>query len=67
MSCLQDDKVDLLARNLVIRLMTCATGRTLSVGDDAEIERLLVTHRETEYRFRDLIQAVVSSNAFLSK
>ena len=64
---LNDDKVDLLATNLVTRLMTCATGRTLTVGDDTEIERLLSSHKGTEYRFRDLIHAVVSSEAFLNK
>lgn len=64
---LKDDKVDLLARNLLTRLMICATGRKLSVADDAEIEELLIKHKATGYRLRDLIQAVVSSDTFLNK
>ncbi|MEM8911627.1 MAG: DUF1585 domain-containing protein [Planctomycetota bacterium] len=64
---LKDEKVEQLARSVVIRLMTCATGRTLSVRDDAEIARILSESKTTEYRFRDLIQAVVSSEAFLNK
>lgn len=64
---LKNDKVDLLAANLLKRLMTCATGRELSVADDAEIEQLLTKQKATGYRMRDLIQAVVSSGAFLNK
>ena len=64
---LKDDKVDLLAKNLLVRLMTCATGRELSVADDAELEQILASHKATGYRLRDLVTAVVTSKVFLNK
>ncbi|MEK6239551.1 MAG: DUF1585 domain-containing protein, partial [Planctomycetales bacterium] len=64
---LKGDKVDLLARNLVSRLLICATGRRLGVADNREIDRILQEHKPAGYPFKDLLFAVVTSEAFGNK
>ncbi|HBE68868.1 MAG TPA: hypothetical protein DDW52_12040 [Planctomycetaceae bacterium] len=56
-----------LARNFVKQLVTYATGQPPRFSDRDEVERILDQHESSEYRVRDLIIAVASSDMFLHK
>jgi hypothetical protein len=58
---------DDLARALVRKLLTFATGRELGFSDRAEVERIVKESARNGYRVRDLIYLVVGSSIFQSK
>jgi len=60
-------KEHLVARNLIMRLLTFGTGRTLSAADKLEIDQLVDKAKQKDFRLRDLIKIVVSSKIFLEK
>lgn len=57
----------LLARNLINRLLTYATGTPIRFADRAPVEAALDRCAPTGFRVRDLIQEVVHSEMFLNK
>lgn len=56
-----------LARNLLQRLVTYATGAPVSFADRAEVEQLLDRAADSQYGVRTLIHAVVQSEMFRHK
>ncbi|HIG29757.1 MAG TPA: DUF1588 domain-containing protein [Verrucomicrobiales bacterium] len=62
---LKDERT--IARNLVKRLVTYATGATISFADRAKVEHILDQALEDEYGVRTLIHGVVTSEMFLKK
>ena len=56
-----------LARNLLERLTTYATGAAVQFGDRAEVDRLLDAAADSEYGVRTLIRGLVRSRLFLEK
>ena len=56
-----------LARNLLERLTTYATGATVQFGDRAEVDRLLDAAAASDYGVRTLIRGLVRSRLFLEK
>jgi hypothetical protein len=54
-----------VARGLTKSLFVYAVGRQPDLADMAEIRVILAKHADTEYRLRDLLTAVVQSDAFL--
>ncbi len=63
---LLEDK-DQLARNLVAKVLTYATGADLQFADREVVEQIVASLRERDYGFRTLIHEVVQSRAFLNK
>jgi hypothetical protein len=61
----EDEK--LLARALVRKLLTFATGRELGFSDREEVERIVSQFSGGGYRAGDLLHAAISSNIFQSK
>jgi hypothetical protein len=59
-------ELDPFSRSLTTKLMTYATGRTTSVADRPEIDRIVAQLSESG-GLRDLVKLVVSSDAFLTK
>ncbi len=55
------------ARMLTERLLTYACGRRMEALDRPAVDRILAAAKGDDYRFRDLIEQVVASPAFLSK
>lgn len=55
------------SRNLTTKLLTYATGRTLSVADRPEIDAIVEQLESDEGGLRDLVKHVVTSDTFLSK
>ena len=55
------------SRNLTTKLLTYATGRTMSVSDRPEIDSIIVRMESHGGGLRDLIKFVVASQTFLSK
>lgn len=55
------------SRNLAAKLLTYATGRTMSVSDRPEIDAITQKLKSARGGLRDLVKHVVSSEAFLSK
>jgi mono/diheme cytochrome c family protein len=58
---------DLLARNLVRKLVTFATGASVEVGDELVIDDILRKSESTEFGIRTLILEVVQSELFIRK
>jgi hypothetical protein len=58
---------DQLARALTEKLLTYATGATLSAADRAEIEGIVGRVREKKYGVRALVHEIVRSEGFRSK
>ncbi len=56
-----------IARNLVERLVTYATGAAPRFSDRAEIESILDRTADAEYPMQTLVQEIVSSRMFLNK
>ena len=56
-----------LARNLLERLTTYATGAAVQFGDRAELDRLLDRAADSDYGVRTLIRELVRSRLFLEK
>ena len=59
--------LDLFSRNLCLKLLTYATGRTMTAADRPEIDRILNRVRKQGGGLKSLVQQVVSSDTFLSK
>ena len=57
----------LFSRNLTSKLMTYATGRTMEVGDRAEIEQIAVEIDSGKKGLKDLVSLVVQSSIFRQK
>ena len=53
-----------IARGFVEKLLTFALGRGLTLHDDQSVVKILEVCRPDGYRLRDLIQAVIASDAF---
>ena len=66
MASLGENEV-LLARALVGKLLTFATGRELGFSDREEVERIVSQCSAGGYRAGDLLHAAISSNIFQSK
>jgi hypothetical protein len=64
---LDEEQVRLIAHHLLDRLLLCATGREMSVTDREEIEAILSQTQAEGYRLGDLVEAAVTSHAFLHK
>lgn len=58
---------DQVARCVMEKLLTFATGRPMGFSDRAEIDRLVAASKARGHAMRDLIHAVVQSPVFLSK
>lgn len=56
-----------LARALATKFLTFATGREMGFSDRATIDTVVEKTRSSQYGVRDLIQAVVASDAFRRK
>jgi len=59
--------LDQFSRNLISKLMTYATGRTMSVADRPVLDRIVRQSKKDGDGFRDLIKLVVTSEVFLAK
>lgn len=57
---------DQLARNMVVKFLTYATGRHPSPSDLVEVDEIVARHREKNHGTRSLIHAVVQSKMFRS-
>ncbi len=57
---------DLLAYALATKLLTFATGRAMGFSDRPTLERIVDASRVNGHRVRDLIELVISSEAFLN-
>jgi len=55
------EREEQIARNVVGKMLTYATGRVLTAGDRGEIERIVNALRPHGYRLRDLIHLVAES------
>ncbi len=58
---------DLFAHMLTDRLLTYACGRRMEVLDEATVEKIVAELAKKEYGLRSLIEAVVTSELFLSR
>ena len=56
-----------VARCLIEKMLTYATGRLLETGDRGEVDRIANDLKEGGNRLRDLIHLVVQSELFLNK
>ena len=56
-----------VARCLIEKMLTYATGRLLETGDRGEVDRIAKDLQEGGNRLRDLIHLVVQSELFLNK
>ena len=63
---LLEDK-DALARNLVRKVLTYATGADVQFADREVVEQIVRDVRQKNYGFRTLIHDVTESRCFLSK
>jgi hypothetical protein len=59
--------MNLFSRNLTSKLMTYGTGRTMSVADRPEIDRIVSESHKKGNGLRDLIKLIVTRRTFLSK
>jgi hypothetical protein len=59
--------LDQFSRNLTHKLMTYATGRTMSVADRPVLDRIVMQSKKDGDGFRDLIKLIVTSEVFLAK
>ena len=57
-------KMDLVSKSLTGKLMTYATGRTMSLQDQEELEEIAKRAIEPGKGFRDLLKEVATSRAF---
>lgn len=58
---------DRVAKCVVEKLLTFATGRPMGFSDRAEIEKLVARSKEKDHRLRDMIYTIVQSDIFRSK
>lgn len=64
---LDEEQVRLIAHHLLDRFLLSATGREMSVTDQQEIETILNNTQGDGYRLGDLLEATITSQAFLNK
>lgn len=57
-------RTDRFAETLAEKLMTYATGRTMTFRDDAEIKRIAAALEANGYGLRDLIVLIAKSETF---
>ena len=60
-------KEDVIARTLITKLMTFATGRELGFSDRASIDKMVAASKRNGHRVKDLIELVVTSALFRHK
>jgi hypothetical protein len=58
---------DRIARSLIEKLLTFASGRPMSFSDRSEIDKLVTRSKAKGHGLRDLIHAVVQSEIFKIK
>ena len=58
---------DMVARNLLERLITFATGSGVNFADRPEVDAILADTESTSHDLRSLIRGIVTSETFLSK
>jgi hypothetical protein len=58
---------EILARNLVHKLVTFATGASVEVGDELVVDQILTKSEATGFGLRTLILEVVQSELFIRK
>ncbi len=58
---------DQFARNLVVKILTYATGRELTFRDDEEVGQIVQLAKESGYGFRDLVHRCFESTIFGSR
>jgi len=61
------DRPEQFTRCLTEKLFVYALGRRLSFADRGDIDRIVTALPKDNYGFRDLIQQIVSSEAFHTK
>ena len=59
--------LDQFSRNLTTKLMTYATGRTMTVADRPQIDAVVEQLKSEHSGLRDLIKLIVSIEPFLAK
>ena len=60
-------RMDLVSKNLTRKLLTYATGREMTLKDEATIQRIANSIHKDEKGFRDLILLVAMSDVFQSR
>lgn len=58
---------DQLARTVITKWLTFATGREMGFSDRAEIDALVARSAKTHHSFRDMLELVVTSQIFQTK
>ena len=61
------ENIDIFSRCLTGKLLVYATGRPMNFGDERVIDRVVKEVKEDGNGFRDLIVAIVQSEAFAVK
>ena len=64
---LVSERPDKIAKNLVEKMLTYATGASIEFGDRREIVRMVADLEDQDYGFRSLIHACVQSTIFRTK
>ncbi len=64
---LHAQRPDQLARSFVEHVLVFATGANISFSDREEIERIVAEAEQSDFGFRSLLQAALTSRIFLSK
>jgi hypothetical protein len=59
--------LDQFSRNLTTKLMTYATGRTMTIADRPAIDRIVARLKSEQGGLRDLVRLVIASDTFLTK
>ena len=59
--------MDLVSKNLTRKLLTYATGREMTLKDEATIQRIANSIHKDEKGFRDLILQVAMSEVFQNR
>ena len=61
------EKKELVAKNFVEKLIAYSTGGQVEFADREVVRDILDKNRETDFRVRDLVHAIVASRLFLEK
>ena len=61
------DRPDVIAKAFLVKFLTFATGRELGFSDRPEINRIVKSLANQQYRTRDLIHAAIQSDIFRNK
>ena len=60
-----ENQSDNVTRSVVEHLFAYANGRNITFADDDEIQRIVDGVIKDQYRFRSVVQGIVSSRSFL--